>query len=288
MLKNKQSLRSLMSFMVTWSFLILTVTGIVLYVVPHGRVAYWVHWSMLGMEKEQWGWVHMMFGGVFILTGALHLYFNWKPFMKYLAGRVQGHLALKREVLIATGLTLAIFIVSVFNLPPASWVIELNSSIKSTWVTSPELEPPFGHAEEASIAGIARRMDLDLDRALVNLQAADIVFASKRDSLEKVARANGITPMQVYATIKQNNLPKDQPPPANAEEIEARFAGTGLGRQTLSELFVTIDVDPVDGMARLKHAGIEASEEETAREIADRYDASPIDLVQILLLGKSG
>jgi len=288
MLKNKQSLRSLMSFMVTWSFLILTVTGIVLYVVPHGRVAYWVHWSMLGMEKEQWGWVHMMFGGVFILTGALHLYFNWKPFMKYLAGRVQGHLALKREVLIATGLTLAIFIVSVFNLPPASWVIELNSSIKSTWVTSPELEPPFGHAEEASIAGIARRMDLDLDRALVNLQAADIVFASKRDSLEKVARANGITPMQVYATIKQNNLPKDQPQPTTAEEIEARFAGTGLGRQTLSELIVTIDVDPVVGMTRLKRAGIEASEEETVREIADRYDASPIDLVQILLLGKSG
>lgn len=193
MLKNKQSLRSLMSFMVIWSFLILIVTGIVLYVVPHGRVAYWVHWSMLGMEKEQWGWVHMMFGGVFILTGAL-----------------------------------------------------------------------------------------------ANLQAADIVFASKRDSLEKVARANGITPMQVYATIKQNNLPKDQPQPTTAEEIEARFAGTGLGRQTLSELFVTIDIDPVVGMARLKRAGIEASEEETVREIADRYDASLIDLVQILLLGKSG
>lgn len=53
----------------------------------------------------------MMFGGMFIVTGVLHLYFNWKPFKKYLAARVQGHLALKREALIATAITIALFVV---------------------------------------------------------------------------------------------------------------------------------------------------------------------------------
>jgi hypothetical protein len=284
MLKNKQSTRSLMSFMVTWSFLILTVTGIVLYVVPQGRVAYWVHWSLGGMEKTQWGWVHMMFGGVFIVTGILHLYFNWKPFRNYLAGRVKGHFALKREAVVATVLSVFIFVVSAFNLPPASWVIDLNDSIKASWVTSPELEPPFGHAEEASVAGIARRMHLDLDVALKNLEADGIAFAGQRDSLEGIARANGITPMDVYASIRRDNGTKDLPPPVTAEDIEARYAGTGLGRQTLAELFSTLEVDEALARQRLNAAGIEVSADETAREIADRHDISPVDLVKIMLL----
>ena len=35
MIKDKQSTRSLIAFLVTWSFLVLTVTGIILYIVPH-------------------------------------------------------------------------------------------------------------------------------------------------------------------------------------------------------------------------------------------------------------
>lgn len=95
-----QSSRSLIAFLVTWAFIVLTVTGVVLYVVPQGRVAYWVHWSLSGMEKEQWGWVHMIFGGVFIITGFLHLFYNWAPLKKYFADRVQGHIKPKREIFI--------------------------------------------------------------------------------------------------------------------------------------------------------------------------------------------
>ena len=87
MLKNKQSTRSLTAFLVTWAFLILTVSGIVLYIVPQGRIAYWVHWSLLGLGKSDWANLHMVFGCLFIATGILHLYFNWKPFKKYLADR---------------------------------------------------------------------------------------------------------------------------------------------------------------------------------------------------------
>ncbi len=55
MIKNKHSSRSLIAFMVTWSFAVLTVTGIVLYIVPQGRIAYWTLWSFLGLSKDQWG-----------------------------------------------------------------------------------------------------------------------------------------------------------------------------------------------------------------------------------------
>ncbi len=126
-------------------------TGIVLYVVPQGRIAYWIHWSFLGLGKEQWGDLHMIFGGLFIATGIYHLYFNWKPFKKYLADRVKGHLQIKRELVGSLLLSLVIIMMSIYALPPVNWVFGLNDWLKAAWVKSPEMEPPFGHAEEVSL-----------------------------------------------------------------------------------------------------------------------------------------
>lgn len=283
--KNKQSTRSLVAFLVTWSFLVLTVTGIVLYIVPHGRVAYWVHWSLAGMEKEQWGWVHMMFGGVFIITGILHLYYNWKPFKKYFAVRIKGHLEFKQEIVVATALTILIFFLSVLNIPPASWVIDLNSWIKGTWVTSPDLEPPFGHAEEVSLAGISRRMNIDLKKAMNELEINGIHIESQRDSLEKIARSNNTTPMAVYGLIKKFENPS--PTSKNLttpEEIEAQYSGTGLGRKSLTEICHTVDIDIDMALKRLSKAGIQATGGDNVRELAEKYNRSPIDLLKIMML----
>lgn len=281
---NKQPWRSLVSFLVTWSFLVLTVTGLVLYIVPQGRVAHWVHWSLAGMEKEQWGWVHMIFGGVFIVCGMLHLAFNWKPFMSFLAARAKGHFELKREVFIATAITLAIFVVSAANLPPASWIIDLNTRIKASWVTSPELEPPFGHAEEVSLAALSRRMNLDLDKAMTALEQQGMLVSGRGDTLEKIARANALTPMDVYAIIRVAEGPPNATVAGrSAEEIEARFAGTGLGRKTLAVLCDTVGVTPQTGLQRLAAAGIAAKADDTAKSVADAHDMTPIQLLQIML-----
>lgn len=285
MKSNKQSLRSFIAFIVTWAFIVLVVTGLVLYVVPQGRVAYWVHWSLAGMEKEQWGWVHMMFGGVFIVAGILHLYFNWKPFKNYFADRMKGRFELKREVVFATALTIAIFVVSAFNLPPASWVIDLNEWIKDSWVTSPELEPPFGHAEESSLAGISRKMGLDINAVVRALEEKQVKFTGKKDSLENIARANGKTPMEIYEIIRVYKLPEsEQTKPLTVEDIEAKYAGTGLGRKTLEEVCGEIGIDLQSVLNKLNAVGIQAAGGDKLREVADEYDKSPIDLMVIILM----
>ena len=286
MRKNKQSIRSLIAFLVTWSFIVLTITGIILYIVPHGRVAYWIHWSLAGMEKEQWGWVHMMFGGVFIITGFLHLYFNWKPFTKYFADRVKGHLELKQEIFIATVLTIAIFVVSVLNIPPASWVIELNSWLKGTWITSPDLEPPYGHAEEASLAGISRKMNLDLDKVMSELAENNIRFTGKKDTLENISRRNNTTPMHVYGMINKHKLSDSMEDQVqlSPESIEAKYSGTGLGRKSLSKICLEVGIDLQVGLDRLSKAGISADGDETARSVAEEHDRTPIDILTIMML----
>jgi len=270
---------------VTWAFVVLTVTGIILYIVPQGRIAYWTHWSLAGLDKEQWGWIHMMFGGIFIVTGALHLYYNWKPFKKYLAERVKGELNLSRELVISLLLTVLIVILSIFNLPPASWIFTLNDTIKSSWVTSPELEPPFGHAEELSLKGIAKRMRLDLERAVKELRQNNIRF-DQSESLDTIARNNRTTPMVIYSHINKHKekvvhtgLKLWTP-----EDIEAEFSGTGLGRKSIAELCEVAGVKLETCLAHLTSAGINAAASNGVRDIATAHNKNPIDLWKLILL----
>lgn len=286
MLKNKQSTRSLTAFLVTWAFLILTVSGIVLYIVPQGRIAYWVHWSLLGLGKTQWGNLHMVFGGLFIATGILHLYFNWKPFKKYLADRVSGHLQIKRELLLSLLISLLILVGAVANLPPVSWVFDLNERVKDSWVSSPELEPPFGHAEAISLAALARRTNLDLAKALAELAARGIRLNGKQDTLEQIARGNGTTPMAIWQHIRhfEKEPSVQSEAPMTALDVEARYAGSGIGRKTVAEVAQSVGIDPGLAHQRLRAAGLQAGEDEQLKTLAEQQGLEPMDLLKTMLV----
>lgn len=286
MAKSGKSWRSFTALLVTWAFLVLIVTGLVLYIVPHGRVAYWVHWGLAGLDKDGWADLHMLFGGVFIVAGAFHLYFNWRPFKQYLRERAAGHARMSRALLGSLAFTLLVAALSVAYLPPASWVFDLNAAIKDSWVTERGMEPPFGHAEEVSLAGIARRMRLDLDRAQAALREAGYRFDGPRQSLEAIARANNTTPMAVYGVIREFPQETEAVPKrfTRPEEVEAEFAGTGLGRKTLAEVCAQVGMAPATARERLEAAGIGLADDETFRAVAERHGVSPIDLLTVMLV----
>jgi hypothetical protein len=286
MLKNKQSTRSLIAFIVTWAFGILTVTGLVLYIVPQGRVAFWTHWSMLGLDKEQWGGVHMMFGGIFIVTGIIHLHYNWKPFKKFLAEQVKAQLQIKQGFVVAMIFSISIVVMSVSHIPFVSWVFDLNKALKNSWVTSPELEPLFGHAEEVSLAGISRRMGLDLDLAMTALKRKGFQFNGPQDSLERIANINTTTPMAVYEVIRiyEKNTEPVSVSIMTMVEVESRYAGTGLGRKTLSEVCESIKLNVSSCSQHLLAKVFQIENDEKLKQAADRYDINPIDVLKMLLV----
>jgi len=45
-----------------YSTLIIIISGIVLYIMPHGRVAYFTGWKFLGIDKDGWDNLHVIFG----------------------------------------------------------------------------------------------------------------------------------------------------------------------------------------------------------------------------------
>ena len=47
--------RGLISLLTAMSFLIMSISGIVLFIVPQGRIANWIDWRFLALTKGQWG-----------------------------------------------------------------------------------------------------------------------------------------------------------------------------------------------------------------------------------------
>lgn len=110
--------RALVSVFLSLGFLVLAASGVVLFIRPSGRVAAETGWSMLGLDKDQWGNLHVWFAMVFVVGAACHLVFNWRPMVGYFKSRMTRGFSMRREWLVAliAGVLLAAGAVS--DLPP--------------------------------------------------------------------------------------------------------------------------------------------------------------------------
>jgi hypothetical protein len=83
------NIRRITSLTALLSFVLLTITVVVLYIVPQGRVAYWADWHLWGLTKTDWGNVHINLGILFLVTLLVHVYYNWKPLINYLKDKTK-------------------------------------------------------------------------------------------------------------------------------------------------------------------------------------------------------
>ena len=272
------------------SFILLLLTAIILYIEPHGRVAYWTKWNFLGLEKDQLGNIHIFSGLLFLVAGGFHLYYNWKPLMSYLSGRIETGLRHKRELMISSLIFLWIITSGIWALPPLVYVADLGEAIKSSWVTSAELEPPFGHAELVSLKTFCKKQGIRLDQAMVKLKEAGFKVDNPAKTLGGIADNKGSSGMGVYAVIKELELkPKTMKPGLvwTPGMIEEAFAGTGIGRKSIGQIIKDHGLDPRTVYQRLEGSGIEAADDDKIKALADRHDSTPIKILTIILVDKN-
>ena len=195
-------LRPTISLLTAWSFGVMCLTGWVLYIEPHGRVAYWSNWTLMGLGKEQWDAVHVVSSVLFVTVSSVHLGLNWTPFVGFLRRRIGGGFRLRRELGVSLAIVLFVVVSAIAHVPPLDYIIDLNEWAKSSWVRSPADSPPFGHAEMHSLASFCRKMRIDLDKAVSALQTNGIVVTSTDETLEAIASDNGTTPATLYRWIR--------------------------------------------------------------------------------------
>jgi hypothetical protein len=279
--------KGFISLLTFGSFIIMSITGIVLYAAPRGMIAYWVNWKFGGLEKPQWEAIHIISCFFFVVVGIYHLINNWTILKNYLVGKIAGGLKMKKELAISALVILVIIIGPMYRVAPFIYLLDLSDILKKSWITSKEYEPPFGHAEEVSLRVLAKRVDIDLEKALQELKAKGIQ-ADPGDSLQKIATANQTSPMKIYQAIRKFEI---APAPDRGKTagftpdlVDEKFAGTGVGRKTLAEMIRETGVDPAQVKERLAKNRIEMKDGETFRDAADKRKVTPMEILKVILV----
>ncbi len=267
-MKNKFSWRAFISFGLTYSFIIIFLTGIVLYMSPAGRYAHWVNWKILGFTKEEWQALHTVFSYTFVILSIFHLFtVNWRAFLSYLKIKKQSGLNKKREFYISTILVLVFFFGIVFSIPPFKSVMDFGEYLTVSWEQVDE-EPPIPHAEMLTLVELAEQMKLSsVDDLTRKLTLHEIKFDNIGQTLQELAAINNTTPMEIYNQVSKKSGIEKQ--------------GSGIGKKTLDIFASEVGKSTDEVLKILKENGIEAERDQTLREIGDQNNIPPRDIFEL-------
>jgi len=248
--------RKWIDLLLFYATVMIIVSGIVLYIMPHGRVAYFTGWKFLGIDKDGWDNLHVIFGFLMVIVAIWHMLINWKVMKKYL---------MQKESIFALLITAIISIGTLTNIQPFKSVSDLEDMIKNSWEVS-KVDIPLAHAELLTLKELCQKLNIPYQSAAKILENKKIIF-NAQDTLKEIAKKNNTTPNKIYELIKNANSP---------------YIGTGLGMMSLSEVCQKEGIDLKVCLNRLKKEGINAKKDDTLRELAFSHNLRPIDILNII------
>ncbi len=118
-------------FVLIFSALALTISGIVLYIAPPGRYTKWVDWRVLSISKDGWEAIHINFSLLFVILLGLHIYYNWRVLKGYLRRGVAWTVRYRWELLAATLVTAVVLAGSLLEWPVFGDIVAFGEEIKA-------------------------------------------------------------------------------------------------------------------------------------------------------------
>ena len=274
--------RAFTSVTTALSFLAMSITGIVLFVTPPGRIAHWTGWKMLALMKDQWGGLHIWFSLIFMIAAVVHLYLNWRSFLSYFRDRVRKALALRREWVIAALLCGVVGWGTLADVPPFSSLLAWNEAIKHSWET-PTGQAPIPHAELMTLSELAERTEgLEAQSMIERLRAEGINVSSPDAVLGDLAKEAGMTPRKLYAIATGESDAQMVGRGRGGSGRQTVGGGYGIGRLTLRQYCEQQGLDPAQMLQKLRDNGFNAELDMTMREIADTGGVHPSAMRDLL------
>lgn len=261
------NLKKITSLTMLLTMVIMTYTGIMLFIAPPGRVANWANWELLGLQKEQYGAIHSVFMVLFIVATLLHVYYNWRPITSYMKNKAKEMIVFTKDMVVAIIVVVAFFVGTVYNVVPFSSFLNFGEDMKESW----EKEygtAPYSHAELSSFKSFCSKLGFDLAKSEAILQSNNISYELTK-SLSQIADENNVSPQFIYNLLKKNFE-------KNGEKIVQL---TGLGKKKIKDVAMTVGMSSEEFLGKLKKMGIEATAEDKFKEKAEEYDMSPMDIM---------
>lgn len=288
--------RRVVSLTALVAFAVLSLTGIMLFLAPQGRVAYWGGWRMLGLSKEQYGSLHTTFMTLFLVVGIWHIWLNWKPILSYLKDRTRRVRLLTPELAVAVSLATLFFFGTLAGWAPFRQFLDVGEGIKAYWEET-DGSPPWGHAELSSVERFCRGMEdferlehqrlvtIEPERAVLALREAGIRVDDSNQPLIEIARTNDTSPQALGRIILSAARPRDLDEPRAAAGPPVRtfpLPYSGLGRMTFRQYAAEYGVDLDRALSLLSLHGRELDPDERLRAEATRLGTDPEGLIQLL------
>jgi hypothetical protein len=270
--KKTFSWRGWTTFVTTISFIVDTLSGIILYIAPPGRIANWTDWNVWGLGREQWVAIHTIFGYVVLFIVALHLYYNWKMFWNFIWSKIRKALNLKWEMGWAVLLCLFIFLGTLWDIPPFSSTMNLGNYFKDSWEES-KVETPIAHGEILSLKEFAEKTNVPVEELLDALKAKGYKVKNVQQTVGEIAKENGVPPSKLYEDMKSGGVKPDVPKLGE---------GSGMGRKSVEGICSEVGLSLDEALARLKQKGINAKPKDTLKEIATKAKKTPMDIYNII------
>lgn len=265
--------RKFISLSITFSFLVMSYTGIMLFISPKGRVANWSNWEIFGLSKTQYANLHVTFMILFLTGMLLHIYLNWKPLWSYLKNKNREFSLFTREFMFALGFTCLFFFGVLYEIAPFKQFIEFQDDVKLSWEKS-ENTPIYGHAELSTLKEFTINMNIDTQEAIVLLKNKGYVDISADAKLIDIAKENAISPNDIYISLNSKVAIKKAT--ATAQQ------GSGFGQMSLVQVSEKYGIDIEKSISILKEKGIKVDKDSKMKELANQLEVTPFDLLEMI------
>ncbi len=271
MSSKKFSWRGFISFGLTYVFIILLLTGVILYIAPAGRVAHWVNWEFLGLQKENWQALHTLFSLLFIILSVLHLfYINWKVFISYLKSHAKSGLNKKKELVLSTLLILVFLFGTLYAIPPFRTIMDWGEKLTESWEEKSG-NPPVPHAEAYTIQQLSEDiLKIPVSEIIRILNDNGYQVADDQQTLQEIGEEYEVPPIEIFNLF--NFKPK-------AGTIET---GGGIGKKTLLEIAQENNIPIEEMMKKLNDNNINAEKTDVFKDVAGNNNLAPSDIIEIL------
>ncbi|MCP3900773.1 MAG: DUF4405 domain-containing protein [Desulfobacteraceae bacterium] len=268
------NIRKITSLTALIAFVLIIVTSIILYIVPHGRIAYWSDWHLWGLSKTEWGNLHINLGVLFLLAIFLHIYYNWKPIVNYMRNKAKKVTVFTKNFNAALIVTLIVGIGTYFMVPPFSTILIFSGNIKDAGAIKYG-EPPFGHAELAPLDSLIKKTGLELETSLNKLKSAGIKVDSPSEIFLEIAKKNKTTPKRIFEII--------QPLKETGQKVMLPgIPAPGMGNKTFLQFCKEYELDPEIVSTNLKSKGLQINTSEKLKALAAENQISSIQFYDFI------
>lgn len=201
-------IRRIISLIALLAFCAMAATGIVMFLAPQSRVAYWNGWELFGLSKRDYDDIHSTFMLLFLTAVVWHTILNWRSLVDYLRTNSRKLVVVTPEFLFAIAVCVLFFVGTIWRLAPFDQYLGIAGTAKEYWRETLG-SPPWAPADATPLDQFCfemenveqyanqRSVSIDCEAALSTLRQAGILVESISQPMDDIAAANGTTPRAI-------------------------------------------------------------------------------------------